>query len=71
MAKRERIEDLGRIAEKLSQIQGDLNKIEFFVRSTRAALAEADLDEVERRLDAVGSDISEAWHIARFGDADD
>jgi hypothetical protein len=68
MMNRERIEDLGRIAERLDEILEKLDALEGFIKAIRPVEFNDDLDEISTRVAIISADLSDAWNIARWGD---
>lgn len=73
MSRRTRLEDLGRLSEKLDKILDstiferldDKELFEGLLRSTERGIILRD------ELTDLRSDLSDAWHLARFGDDED
>jgi hypothetical protein len=71
MAKRERVEDLGRVAEKLGKVVENLEDLMHFIKAIRPTPMEGDLERVFDCISLINSVVEDTWEIARHGDDDE
>lgn len=71
MAKRERIEDLGRVSEKLNCACESLRELGSLIKVLKPAADIEDLRGVESIIESISTNVSDAWYLARFGDDED
>lgn len=72
MAPRSRIEDLGRIAERLSDLCAQIKTLmilaKTYVESTNLESTNLELIcEIDESLKFISHELNEVWYIARFG----